>query len=75
MNKYVRRVQKMKSKVKQEKGVTLIVLVITVIALSILTFTITVNTKNSAEIRRLSQLKSDIANLNQKVSDFYNKYG
>lgn len=65
----------MKSKVKQEKGVTLIVLVITVIALSILTFTITVNTKNSAEIRRLSQLKSDIANLNQKVSDFYNKYG
>ena len=45
----------MKSKVKQEKGVTLIVLVITVIALSILTFTITVNTKNSAEIRRLSK--------------------
>ncbi len=65
----------MKSKVKQEKGVTLIVLVITVIALTILTFTITVNTKNSAEIKRLSQLKSDIANLNQKVSDFYNKYG
>ena len=65
----------MKEKVKQEKGVTLLILVITVMVLLILTFTIVINTKTNASTKRLTQLKSDIQNLEQKVSDFYNEYG
>ena len=65
----------MKEKIKQEKGGTLLILVITVMVLLILTFTIVINTKTNASTKRLTQLKSDIQNLEQKVSDFYNKYG
>ena len=65
----------MKEKIKQEKGVTLLILVITVMVLLILTFTIVINTKTNASTKRLTQLKSDIQNLEQKVSDFYNEYG
>ena len=65
----------MKKNIRSERGITLTVLVITVVVLSILSFTIIINMKTRTNISKLSQLKSDISTLEEKVSNFYNKYG
>lgn len=62
-------------KIKQEKGITIVSLVITMIVLSILTFTIILNTKESSEVQNLMNLRTDISNLKEKISNFYNEYG
>ena len=64
----------MKKNIRSERGITLTVLVITVVVLSILSFTIIINMKTRTNISKLSQLKSDISTLEEKVSNFYNKY-
>ena len=65
----------MKKNIRSERVITLTVLVITVVVLSILSFTIIINMKTRTNISKLSQLKSDISTLEEKVSNFYNKYG
>ncbi len=65
----------MKERIKQEKGVTLTILVATVAVLLTLTFTIAINTRTSASVKKLAELKTDIQNLRQKVSAFYNECG
>ena len=60
---------------KNEKGITLITLVITVMALSALAITIVANTRSMKNTKNITQLKNDISNLRQKVTDFYNEYG
>ena len=61
----------MKKNIRSERGITLTVLVITVVVLSILSFTIIINMKTRTNISKLSQLKSDISTLEEKVSNFY----
>ena len=60
----------MKKNIRSERGITLTVLVITVVVLSILSFTIIINMKTRTNISKLSQLKSDISTLEEKVSNF-----
>lgn len=63
------------NKKNNEKGITMITLVITIMALSVLAITIVANTKSMVNTKNLSDLKNDINNLADKVADFYNEYG
>ena len=65
----------MKNKIKQEKGVTLTILVITVITLMIITGTLIYNVEDSTRIKKLTNLYSDIDLLRTKVTDYYEEYG
>lgn len=65
----------MKNKIKQEKGVTLSVLVITIIVLSILTSTLIYNAEGNVNIQKTTKLYNDIELLREKVSEYYNEYG
>ena len=62
-------------KIKQEKGVTLSILVITVITLLIITSTLIYNAQDTAQLKRLTNLYNDIELLREKVSEYYNEYG
>ena len=63
------------NKKNNERGITLITLVITIMALSALAITIVANTRSMLNAKNITELKSDINNLKNKVSDFYNEYG
>ena len=65
----------MKEKIKTEKGVTLLALVITIIIMLILTNILIYNATDSIHIRNLNNLYNDIGILREKINDFYNKYG
>ncbi len=65
----------MKCKIKQEKGVTMVALVITVIILLIITNILIYNAKDSIHIKALTNLYNDIDLLKEKVSEYYNEYG
>jgi len=65
----------MNKKIKQQKGITLVSLVITIVVILILTVTIVLNTRTTSKVQTLTALRSDISNLTQKISDFYNEYG
>lgn len=65
----------MKNKIKQEKGVTLTILVITVITLMIITGTLIYNVEDSTRIKKLTNLYNDIDLLRTKVTDYYEEYG
>ena len=65
----------MKNKIKQEKGVTLSILVITIIVLLILTSTLIYNSKGSIHIQNTTKLYNDLELLREKVSEYYNEYG
>lgn len=64
-----------KSKLKQEKGITIVALVITVIILLIVTNMLIYNAKDSVHIKALTNLYNDIELLREKVSEYYNEYG
>ena len=65
----------MKHRIKQEKGITMTALVITVIILLILTSMLIYNAQDSIHISRLTNLYNDIELLREKVSAYYNEYG
>lgn len=65
----------MKNRIKQEKGITMIALVIIVIMLLILTNVLVYNARDSFHIQALNDLYSDIELLRNKVSEYYNEYG
>ena len=65
----------MKKVVKNQKGITLISLVITVIILILITGILIYNAKDSIYIRNYSNLENDIQNLRARVSNYYNEYG
>lgn len=58
-----------------ERGMTLISLVITVIVIIIVTFAVSTNLKNNVDLQKLVYLRSDIENLEGKVEEFFNEYG
>lgn len=57
------------------KGVTLISLILTVIIILILTSAMIFNTKNQLQMRAVQNLSIDIERLNSKVDEYYLKYG
>ena len=65
----------MKNRLKKEKGITLTVLVITIIVVLILTGTSIYNAQGSIRIQKLTKLVNDIELLREKVSEYYNEYG
>ena len=65
----------MKDKLKQNKSVTMIALVVTVIILLILTNMLIYNAQDSVYIQALNNLYTDIDLLRDKVSVYYNQYG
>lgn len=60
-------------KFKNNKGVTLLVLTITIIVLLIVTSMILYNSKNQLAIKNVNNLYSDIEAISTKVSDYYLK--
>ena len=58
-----------------ERGMTLISLVVTVIVITIVIFAVSTNLKNNADLQKLVYLRSDIENLEGKIEEFFNEYG
>lgn len=65
----------MKNSLVQEKGISMIALVITIIILIILTSMLVYNAQDNVYIRKLENLYNDIEILRDKVSEYYNEYG
>ncbi len=65
----------MKEIIKQEKGVTMIALIATIIILFFLTGMLVYNAQDSVEIKALNNLYNDIGLLKSKISEYYNEYG
>lgn len=55
-------------KKKEEKGITLVMLVVTIMLMTILTTTIAVNTKQHTEAKALTNLQNDLEVLKQRVN-------
>lgn len=60
---------------KENKGITLIALVMTVIILLILSGAMVYNSTNQIKIKKINDLKNDIQILSEKIEDYYIKYG
>ena len=65
----------MKKNIKNQKGITLISLVIAVLIIILITGILIYNARDSIYIRNYSNLKNDIQNLRSKVLNYYNEYG
>ena len=65
----------MKNRFGSQKGVTLTILVITVVVLLILTSVIIYNAKKDLELKNLKEMQVDINTLREKIIEYYNKYG
>lgn len=60
---------------KNEKGVTLITLVLTVIVILIITSMIIYKSRESVSVRNIENLYNDISELKIKINDYYDEYG
>ena len=65
----------MKKNLKNEKGITLISLAVTVIIITIITNMLLYNLKDNLKVERLKKMQSDISNLRDKVELYYAEYG
>lgn len=65
----------MKDIMKQEKGISMVSLVITIIILLILTNVMIYNARDNIYIKSLANLYNDIEILNSKVSEYYERNG
>lgn len=65
----------MKYKIKNEKGITIVALVITILILVILTNVLIYNAQDNIYIKTLTNLYNDISMLREKVTAYYNEYG
>ena len=61
------------NKLKNDKGVTLIVLTITIIVLLIVTSITISNSRSQLAIKKVNNLYTDIESISTKVSDYYLK--
>ena len=62
-------------KIKSNKGVTLIALVITIVMIIIITGAMIFNTKGQIYMKKINDLHKDIDVLSSKVDEYYLKYG
>ena len=60
---------------KNENGINIISLILTVVIILILATTLIVNSRKSPEIQKYNRMSSDIQILEDKISVYYNKYG
>ena len=60
---------------KQEKGINLISLTITIIIILIITGILIFNARDSIYIKNLQNMYNDISTLREKVSLYYSQYG
>jgi len=60
---------------KNNKGITFISLILTVIVILIITSALIFNTENQIQMRKIQNLSNDIEMLNAKVDEYYLKYG
>lgn len=67
-------IQKIRS-VKDEKGITLISVVMAVIIMLIITGMLIYQSNNNIEIKALTNMKNDIELLDGKIKVYYSKYG
>ena len=65
----------MKNILKQEKGVSLVSLGVAIIIMMIITGMLIYNTKDTAQVSKLTKMHDDIANLRDKISAYYATYG
>lgn len=65
----------MKKFLKNNKGITLTALIVTIILMLILTSTVMIKVKDTSMVSKLNNLYSDIKLLEDKVLDYYNDYG
>ena len=65
----------MKKFLKQEKGINLISLTITIIIILIITGMLIFNARDSIYIKNLQNMYNDISTLREKVSLYYSQYG
>ena len=65
----------MKIETKNEKGITMVALVITIVILVILTNILVYKAKDEVTVQALTNLYNDISLLREKVSSYYNEYG
>ena len=56
---------------KNQKGITMVALVITVVILIILTFTVTINTEGYKLQNQKAKFRSDLSNLTEEISQYY----
>ena len=70
------RVTKVKNfRVGENRGITLVVLVITIVVMLIITTTVISLSTNNLKTKHLSNMYTDIKSLDDKVAVFYNQYG
>ena len=62
-------------KVKEERGITLISLTITILVMTVLTVTLTASLNSTTELKRFNEVKSDVLALSQEVKAYYLKNG
>lgn len=58
---------------KNSKGITLITLVITIVILTILTFSVSINIDGYASKRKQTEFETDIISLNEEINQYYAK--
>lgn len=64
-----------KGRVKEERGITLVALVIAITILMIMVDVIVYNLKDRLEVENLKEMQTDIENLSDKISAYYAQYG
>ena len=62
-------------KIKNNKGITLLSLTVTIIILLVITGAMIFNAKNQISMQKVNKLNTDIQLLNSKVDEYYLKYG
>ena len=67
--------QKMRKFFNQERGVSLISLAAVIIILGIITSMLLYNAKDAGSVQKLTDMYTDIDNLNSKMSSYYSEYG
>lgn len=60
-----------KNNVKNENGITMITLVVTVLLMVMITATLATNAYDSTQISRLTKLENDIEALNDRIAAYY----
>lgn len=65
----------MKKYIRNNKGITITTLVVTVIILLILTSTVIMKLGDSKDVSKLNNLYADVKILEEKVLNYYNNYG
>ena len=65
----------MKNYMRNNKGITITTLVVTVIILLILTSTVIMKLGDSKDVSKLNNLYADVKILEEKVLNYYNNYG